>query len=129
MQAFQKALDGFWRDITGRERLEVFEDPGITIFELAVRLFAAIFPPVLRQFRKRGFFEAPIWKVPSFCNLCFALAQPFGSQLDVSLAGALPNDGASLLPRHRISDVGDPITQKDAPVLRLHVLPRHVCFL
>jgi hypothetical protein len=64
MQAFQKALDGFWRDITGRERLEVFEDPGIPIFELAVRLFAAILPPVLRQFREAGFFEATIWKIP-----------------------------------------------------------------
>ena len=129
MQAFQKALDGFWRDITGRERLEVFEDPGITIFELAVRLFAAILPPVLRQFREAGFFETTIWKIPSFGNLCFALPQPLSSQLGVSLAGALPNDGACLLPRHRISDVGDPVTQKDAPVLRLHVLPRHVCFL
>lgn len=103
MQAFQKALDGFWRDITGRERLEVFEDPAIPIFDLAVRLFAAILPPVLRQFREAGFFEGTIWKIPSFGNLCFALPQPLSSQLGVPLAGALPNDGASLLPWHRIS--------------------------
>src|SRR3954451_7529291 len=129
MQAFQKALDGFWSDIAGHVLLEVFEDLGITIFELAVRLFAAGFPPVLRKLREEGLFEATIWKIPSFGNLCFALPQPLGSQLGVSLAGTLPNDGAPLLPRHRISDVGDSATQKDAPVLRLHVLPWHLCFL
>ena len=89
MQAFQKALDGFWSDIAGHVLLEVFEDLGITIFELAVEHWPGI-PPVLRKLREEGLFEATIWKIPSFGNLCFALPQPLGSQLGVSLAGTLP---------------------------------------
>ena len=88
MQALQKALDSFGRDIAGRKLLEVFEDFGITIFELAVRLLAAIFPPVLRKLREEGFFEATIWKIPSFGDLGLSLSQPLGSQLGVSLASA-----------------------------------------
>ena len=60
MQALQKALNSFWRDIACREILEVFEDLGVTVFELAVRLFAAILPPVLRKLGEEGFFEATI---------------------------------------------------------------------
>jgi hypothetical protein len=96
MQALQKVLNSFWRDIACREVLEVFEDLGITVFELAVRLFAAILPPVLRKLGEESFFEAAIWKIPSFGDLGLSLSQPLGSQLGVSLTSAFPNYGASV---------------------------------
>jgi hypothetical protein len=76
MEAFQEAFDGLRRDITGHEILEVFQDLGITILELALCLFAAIFPPVLSQFGEEGFLETSIWEIPSFGNLGLALPQP-----------------------------------------------------
>ncbi|HEX2602310.1 MAG TPA: hypothetical protein VHL32_09365, partial [Gemmatimonadaceae bacterium] len=63
MQALQEAFNSFWRDIACREILEVFEDLGVTVFELAVRLFAAVLPPILRKLGEEGFLEATIWKI------------------------------------------------------------------
>ena len=129
MQAIQETFDGFWRDIARQELLEVLDDFRIAVFEFAVRVFSAILPPILRQFREHSFFEAAVREIASFGNLCLTLSQPFDGQLDISLAGALPNNGASLFPGDRISNVGDLVTQKDAPIFRLHVFLRHACFL
>jgi len=73
MKTIQETLDRLWRDIARQELLEVFEDSGIAVFELAIRFLPTILPPIFGKLLKWGLLETTIREVASFSNLGLAL--------------------------------------------------------